>query len=449
MAKDFKGFVKGISDSVTETTKNISVKTDEFFAERNARIEKEKAEKAELQRLADEEATGYYVRDGKLIITTVPGMNTWLTNLGKDTTPALMQALQMQLEVLQYVQSPSLTGMALDSMILCLDKAVKISADEQELNNIREAFASMIQCYFFLYEVNFRCAQLNNKKEGLLLLRQSGDLLTKAVVKTASVLSRNAIDTSNVDVRNVFDSSTLQDSYFSRLFTWFGEKKSLEAKETEFYNTLDMLFETMDKYANLLGQSILIQGMLSRYRKLLVDYQNNKRLKMYVEQGYSVDSQKVAMLFEGLSSMLTGVVARKPLAIAGASTNLVTSVGGLITDFLNKNKTSLDIEAYCNLQNSLELELEKNQIHLRSLESDLSVLNAELRSLGLFNISQKKESQKKIEAKEAEIAEAKRDLDVVKNKLAEMKNLIPDAFAFKTEMDTYNQKLLQVENKFI
>ena len=99
----------------------------------------------------------------------------------------------MQLEVLQYVQSPSLTSMALDSMILCLDKAVKISADEQELNNIREAFASMIQCYFFLYEVNFRCAQLNNKKEGLLLLRQSGDLLTKAVVKTASVLSRNAI----------------------------------------------------------------------------------------------------------------------------------------------------------------------------------------------------------------------------------------------------------------
>lgn len=224
----------GLIDKVSDVTKNIAEITEQKASEIKEQREQKQAEKEELIRLEAEEATGYYMRDGKLIISTIDGMKTWLTNLGQDTTPALMQTLQMQLQVLKHVQSPSMTGMALDNMILCLNKAVNTAQNDIELANIREAFASMLQNYFFMQEANMRCVQLRNKEEGYQLLTQAGEMLSNAVTKTAAALSGNVLDMTTTVVHNIFESEAVQKGYIKNLFKWIGDKSQLKAKEKEF-----------------------------------------------------------------------------------------------------------------------------------------------------------------------------------------------------------------------
>ena len=439
----------GLIDKVSDVTKNIAEITEQKASEIKEQREQKQAEKEELLRLEAEEATGYYMRDGKLIISSIDGMKTWLSNLGQDTTPALMQTLQMQLQVLKQVQSPSMTGMALDNMILCLSKAVNTAQNDTELVNIREAFASMIQNYFFMQEANLRCAQLKSKEEGAKLLTQAGELLSDAVTKTASALTGGTLDMATTVVRNIFESEEIQKGYIKNLFAWIGDKKQLKAKEKEFNDTLEMLFDTLDLHAALLGPSILIKGMLSRYRKSIIEYRQNEKLQMYIERGHKIDAQKLAELSSGIASTTLGLVGPNKLGAVSGVLKSLNSIAGLVADKINSNKTGLDIQAYCTLQDALEVECNKLQGEVTKMEEEITSLKHQHKELGMLQFTEKKELQQKIDLKIEEKDVVYNALKTTREKLADMKQLFPDAYAVNAELDQLEKKLMGVENKFL
>ena len=439
----------GLIDKVSDVTKNIAEITEQKASEIKEQREQKQAEKEELLRLEAEEATGYYMRDGKLIISTIDGMKTWLTNLGQDTTPALMQTLQMQLQVLKQVQSPSMTGMALDNMMLCMSKAVNTATNDSELANIREAVASMIQNYFFMQEANLKCAQLKNKKEGYKLLTQSGEMLSNAVIKTASALTGGTIDMATTIVRNIFEAEAVQQGYIKNLIAWIGDKKQLKAKEKEFNQTLEMLFDTFDLHAALLGPSILIKGMLSRYRKAILEYHQNEKLQMYIDRGHKIDAQKLSDLSSGVVATTTAIVTKRPLKALSGLTMALSGAAELVADKINSNKTGLDIKAYCTLQDALEVECNKLQEELSKMEGEIISLKQQHKELGMLQFAEKKELQQKIDLKVEEKDAVYNALKTTKEKLAEMKQLFPDAYAIKAELDQLEEKLMAVENKFL
>lgn len=447
---NFSSKAQGLLGKMSEVTQEFSEKAEQRAAERKEQKAKDQAMKEEALRLEAEEASGYYIRDGKLIISTIDGMKQWLNNLGKDITPALMQTLQMQLQVLKHVQSPSMTGMALDNMILCLDKAVKSASSEVELSNIRESFASMIQSYFFMQEANLRCAQLKNKEEGNQLLNRAGEILSEAVTKTAQALTMNEIDMTKTIVRNIFDTTEKQQGYLKQLFSWFGNKKVVQSKEKEFYQTLEMLFETFDLHAELLGPSILIKGMLSRYRKALVEYRTDEKIQMYIDRGYLIDTQKLADISSGLVSTTSAIVTKRPKnALSGLSIALV-GVAGLVADVINnRKKIGINIKAYCTLQDALETDCEHLQKELEIRESELQELKNQLKEIGLLQFAQKKELQEKIVKKTAEKDAIYNSLMLTRDKISEMKQMFPDSYAMKAELEKYEENLLVIENKFL
>ena len=440
---------QGLLGKMSEVTQELSEKAEQRAAERKEQKEKEQAMKEEVLRLEAEEATGYYMRDGKLIISTIDGMKTWLTNLGQDTTPALMQTLQMQLQVLKQLQSPSMTGMALDNMILYLSKAVNTAQNDTELANIREAFASMIQNYFFMQEANLRCAQLKDREEGAKLLTQAGEMLSDAVTKTATALTGSTIDMATTVVRNIFEAEAVQKGYIKNLFAWIGDKKQLKAKEKEFNQTLEMLFDTCDRHAALLGPSILIKGMLSRYRKTILEYRENEKLQMYIDRGYKIDAQKLSDLSSGVVATTTAIVTKRPLKALSGLTMALSGAAGLVADKINSNKTGLDIKAYCTLQDALEVECNKLQEELSKMEGEITSLKQQHKELGMLQFAEKKELQQKIDLKVEEKDAVYNALKTTKEKLAEMKQLFPDAYAIKAELDQLEEKLMAVENKFL
>ena len=439
----------GLIDKVSDVTKNITEITEQKASEIKEQREQKQAEKEELLRLEAEEATGYYMRDGKLIISTIDGMKTWLTNLGQDTTPALMQTLQMQLQVLKHVQSPSMTGMALDNMMLCMSKAVNTATNDSELANIREAFASMIQNYFFMQEANLRCAQLKDREEGTKLLTQAGEMLSDAVTKTATALTGSTIDMATTVVRNIFEAEAVQKGYIKNLFAWIGDKKQLKAKEKEFNQTLEMLFDTFDLHAALLGPSILIKGMLSRYRKAILEYHQNEKLQMYIDRGHKIDAQKLTDLSSGVVATTTAIITKRPLKALSGLTMALSGAAGWVADKINSNKTGLDIKAYCTLQDALEVECNKLQEELSKMESEITSLKQQHKELGMFQFAEKKELQQKIDLKVEEKDAVYNALKTTKEKLAEMKQLFPDAYAIKAELDQLEEKLIAIENKFL
>ena len=439
----------GLIDKVSDVTKNIAEITEQKASEIKEQREQKQAEKEELLRLEAEEATGYYMRDGKLIISTIDGMKTWLTNLGQDTTPALMQTLQMQLQVLKHVQSPSMTGMALDNMMLCMSKAVNTATNDSELANIREAFASMIQNYFFMQEANLRCAQLKDREEGTKLLTQAGEMLSDAVTKTATALTGSTIDMATTVVRNIFEAEAVQKGYIKNLFAWIGDKKQLKAKEKEFNQTLEMLFDTFDLHAALLGPSILIKGMLSRYRKAILEYHQNEKLQMYIDRGHKIDAQKLSDLSSGVVATTTAIVTKRPLKALSGLTMALSGAAGLVADKINSNKTGLDIKAYCTLQDALEVECNKLQEELSKMEVEITSLKQQHKELGMLQFAEKKELQQKIDLKVEEKDAVYNALKTTKEKLAEMKQLFPDAYAIKAELDQLEEKLIAIENKFL
>lgn len=439
----------GLIDKVSDVTKNIAEITEQKASEIKEQREQKQAEKEELLRLEAEEATGYYMRDGKLIISTIDGMKTWLTNLGQDTTPALMQTLQMQLQVLKQLQSPSMTGMALDNMILYLSKAVNTAQNDTELANIREAFASMIQNYFFMQEANLRCAQLKDREEGAKLLTQAGEMLSDAVTKTATALTGSTIDMATTVVCNIFEAEAVQKGYIKNLFAWIGDKKQLKAKEKEFNQTLEMLFDTFDLHAALLGPSILIKGMLSRYRKAILEYHQNEKLQMYIDRGHKIDAQKLTDLSSGVVATTTAIITKRPLKALSGLTMALSGAAGLVADKINSNKTGLDIKAYCTLQDALEVECNKLQEELSKMESEITSLKQQHKELGMLQFAEKKELQQKIDLKVEEKDAVYNALKTTKEKLAEMKQLFPDAYAIKAELDQLEEKLIAIENKFL
>ena len=446
----FSSKAQGLLGKMSEVTQELSEKAEQRAAERKEQKEKEQAMKEEVLRLEAEEATGYYMRDGKLIISTIDGMKTWLTSLGQDTTPALMQTLQMQLQVLKQVKSPSMTGMALDNMMLCMSKAVNTATNDSELANIREAVASMIQNYFFMQEANLKCAQLKNKKEGYKLLTQSGEMLSNAVIKTASALTGGTIDMATTVVRNIFEAEAVQQGYIKNLIAWIGDKKQLKEKEKEFNQTLEMLFETFDLHATLIGPSILIKGMLSRYRKTILEHRENEKLQMYINRGYKIDVTKLSKITSDLQSTATAIVRKNPINALSGITTVLGGVAGLVVDKINSNnKTELDIKAYCTLQDALEVECNKLQEELSKMEGEITSLKQQHKELGMLQFAEKKELQQKIDLKVEEKDAVYNALKTTKEKLAEMKQLFPDAYAIKAELDQLEEKLMAVENKFL
>ena len=446
----FSSKAQGLLGKMSEVTQELSEKAELRAAERKEQKEKENTIREEVLRLEAEEASGYYMRDGKLIISTIDGMKTWLTNLGQDTTPALMQTLQMQLQVLKQVQSPSMTGMALDNIMLCMSKAVNTATNDSELANIREAVASMIQNYFFMQEANLKCAQLKNKKEGYKLLTQSGEMLSNAVIKTASALTGGTIDMATTVVRNIFEAEAVQQGYIKNLIAWIGDKKQLKEKEKEFNQTLEMLFETFDLHATLIGPSILIKGMLSRYRKTILEHRENEKLQMYIDRGYKIDVTKLSKITSDLQSTATAIVRKNPINALSGITTVLGGVAGLVVDKINSNnKTELDIKAYCTLQDALEVGCNKLQEELSKMEGEITSLKQQHKELGMLQFAEKKELQQKIDLKVEEKDAVYNALKTTKEKLAEMKQLFPDAYAIKAELDQLEEKLMAVENKFL
>ena len=94
------------------------------------------------------------VSEKPVVINTLSDINNWFDSLSGLTPVSFSasQALQSQMQILKYIQSPTLTGMAIDGILAALIKALKNAKDDVERENVRDAYCGILQCFMFFSE---------------------------------------------------------------------------------------------------------------------------------------------------------------------------------------------------------------------------------------------------------------------------------------------------------
>lgn len=216
-------------------------------------------------------------------INSLEQMGAWLASLESGASVSVQEAVKAQMQVIKFIQSPTLVDTTLDTLILSLKKSLKKASDENEKEHLRESFSLMIQNYVFFFDARMQYAINENKEEARQIFLQAGEMLSNSVKDVAlmAVSGIKKAEVAAVAVHNLFDDNDNNNSasLFARIWKWWNKDKIIAEKREEFYVTLYNICKKLGKYQPLIGESMLINGMIERYTPAICDYVSEKALE--------------------------------------------------------------------------------------------------------------------------------------------------------------------------
>lgn len=216
-------------------------------------------------------------------INSLEQMGAWLASLENGASVSVQEAVKAQMQVIQFIQSPTLVDTTLDTLILSLKKSLKKAANEDEKEHLRESFSIMIQNYVFFFDARMQYAINESKDEARQIFLQAGEMLSNSVKDVAlmAVNGKKKVEVAAVVVHNLFDTNDNKSAFnlFNRIWKWWNKDKIIAEKREEFYITLYNICKKLGKYQPLIGESMLINGMIERYTPAIYNYVSEQALE--------------------------------------------------------------------------------------------------------------------------------------------------------------------------
>lgn len=373
------------------------------------------------------------------VIDSLDGLSNYLHALQPDASPAVTMALQSQLQVLQYVQSPTMTLMVVDNVMVMLHKALKSAESDEQKEVLRESFASLLQSLIFVTEARLRYEVDSNKEESVRLLADAGDMLMNSVSSTAMMVVPLAagvkVGKALPRMVNVLSAQNEQKGFLARLIMVKGKKAIIEEKKAEFDKTLNYIFDTLDSYAELIGPSIQLHGMLKRYADGL--------LERYKMAQYDIVAKRIS---ENEGSRLEKFANTATQCLE--TTDESTGIKLLIKSFadLTHTRKVLDYDSVSNILRALHNELEGYEAQNRQIDDYIIAAESELKSASFLQFGRKSELQTKIE----QYRSLKLSID---NQILDCRhriNIVSDIIEpINESIQQYEEHLQQVVQKFV
>lgn len=333
--------------------------------------------------------------DKKTEIDSIGSLSGYIQSLQLDASPSVMMALQSQLHVLKFVQSPTMTLMAVDNILVCLYKALKSAKEYEEKEVLRETFCSLLQSFIFITEARLRYEIDSNREESVRLLADAGDMLMSSVTSTASLVVPVAagikIGNALPKMVNVLASNTEQNGFLGRLIMAKGKKAQIEEKKQEFDKTLCYIFESLDNYSELIGPSIQLHGMLKRYADGLVERYTREQYALVAKQINEKEAGKLEALVDTIPDVITSENETSGIKLLLKTVSQIT-----------KPTLTIDYMSVRNIKRSLQCDLEGYMAQNNILERDIHAAKEELRKTSLLQFSQKSKLQERISTLQAE-----------------------------------------------
>ena len=283
-----------------------------------------------------------------------------------------------------------MTLMVIDNLMVCLYKALKEVEDNQQKEKLRESFASQLQSFIFITEARLRYEIDNNKDEAIRLLADAGDMLMSSINSTAMMVvpMTGSVKIGHVlpKMVNVLAEQNAQRSFLGRLIMAKGKRTIIEEKKAEFDKTLNYIFDALDNYAELIGPSILLHGMLRRYADELLE---RYKISQYETVAKKIDEKEASRL-ETLADTTSQVLTTNDEA---------TSIKLLFKAFsqIIQTRKVMDYDSVSNISRSLQSELEGYEAQIIQIDEYIAVTETELKATTLLQFGRKGELHTKIE----------------------------------------------------
>ena len=368
-------------------------------------------------------------------IDSVDSLSCFLQSLQADASPSVIMALQSQIQVLRYVQSPTMMLMAVDNIMLCLHKALKSAEDETTKENLKETFTSLLQSFIFAMEAKLRYEVDNAREESVQLLAEAGDLLMTSVTSTAMMVVPMAAGQKVGHVLpkmvNVFAQNTEQKSFLGRLIMVKGKKALIEEKKAEFDKTLNYIFEELDNYSALVGPSIQLHGMLKRYADGLIERYSIAQYDLVKNKINDKESIKLDTFVDAMLNQNDTTVKIKTLFKAVSQ--------------VTKSPTLHDYESVRNIKRALQSELKNFDKQIEDIDTEIIRLETELSKTSLFQISRKGELQRAITAYQTERTRINQAAMEYRNKLTVVSDIIDP---INENIEKYTNNLYRIVEKY-
>jgi len=222
------------------------------------------------------------------IINSFDEMSTWLNSLQRGASPAVKQAISAQINVIRFVQTPTLVDTTFDTLLYSLDKSLSSARSPEERAGIREVFCLMIQNYAFFMDAKYQMEVNKNREEGRKLFVEAGEMLSNSV-KDIALMAVSGADTmsiANTTITNLFapaNGSGGITGLLNRLFNYINQEDILFEQQEQFYSSIEKIVVKLGEpdTQQLLGKSNLISGTIKRYVPEIRDFAVSHNVELF------------------------------------------------------------------------------------------------------------------------------------------------------------------------
>lgn len=425
MAKEntFLKNIGGISNAINSVT--------EVIADRRS---------GESSKMADVGgAEGHSVK----IIDTIDKLEEWIAvTQTKASKPAAL-VLQQQLQVLNYVQSPAMSGMVIDNIIVCLYKSLELAETDADKEAIRGSVASLLQSVLFMAEARLQYDVKNNKEEAVEMISSAGNLISDSVAAVASMLTPVPGAKTRVMVpvvKNILSSQAIQGGFFAHLLSAKKKQEIIDEKIKEHNTMLENLFATFDRYYDLIGPSIQIHGVLSRYIKQLTEQFRKTQYKEIESYTTQFTRQINSMMDEVSTSVKASLGNSMYERVAKGVIGAVAAIANA-----NKKPETLDFNEIKHLSSTLHSRYDALEDKLNLAQKEIEAKEQGLKDAGIFQRSLKSDLAKKIEQLKKEVNKIEKELIDLKEKRQIVDNIIEPV---SHKIEEYSANLSRIAERY-
>lgn len=425
MAKEntFLKNIGGISNAINSVT--------EVIADRRS---------GESSKMADVGgAEGHSVK----IIDTIDKLEEWIAVTQTEASKPAALVLQQQLQVLNYVQSPAMSGMVIDNIIVCLYKSLELAETDADKEAIRGSVASLLQSVLFMAEARLQYDVKNNKEEAVEMISSAGNLISDSVAAVASMLTPVPGAKTRVMVpvvKNILSSQAIQGGFFAHLLSAKKKQEIIDEKIKEHNTMLENLFATFDRYYDLIGPSIQIHGVLSRYIKQLTEQFRETQYKE-IESYTTQFTRKVNSMMDEVSTSVKASLGNSMYE------RVAKGVIGAVAAIANANKKpeTLDFNEIKHLSSTLHSRYDALEDKLNLAQKEIEAKEQGLKDAGIFQRSLKSDLAKKIEQLKKEVGKIEKELIDLKEKRQIVDNIIEPV---SHKIEEYSANLSRIAERY-
>lgn len=425
MAKEntFLKNIGGISNAINSVT--------EVIADRRS---------GESSKMADVGgAEGHSVK----IIDTIDKLEEWIAVTQTEASKPAALVLQQQLQVLNYVQSPAMSGMVIDNIIVCLYKSLELAETDADKEAIRGSVASLLQSVLFMAEARLQYDVKKNKEEAVEMISSAGNLISDSVAAVASMLTPVLGAKTRVMVpvvKNILSSQAIQGGFFAHLLSAKKKQEIIDEKIKEHNTMLENLFATFDRYYDLIGPSIQIHGVLSRYIKQLTE--------QFRETQYKEIESYTTQFTRQINSMMDEVSTSVKASLGNSMYERVAKgVIGAVAAIANANKKpeTLDFNEIKHLSSTLHSRYDALEDKLNLAQKEIEAKEQGLKDAGIFQRSLKSDLAKKIDQLKKEVSKIEKELIDLKEKRQIVDNIIEPV---SHKIEEYSANLSRIAERY-